>query len=174
MVFTSYTIEWYNFFQSSMSCFFILLITQFILDLMLYNSFTFLLFLVFTKSFIAVWLRSTRAANKRSNNAVASATCFTLRAMEKVNGASRSIAAVEHGLPRGGPVDTIRVGCAHSWGFVEFIGCMVTRKAEQESHIPNRAHNMSCEQWVKIANMIKEMPQDSRRLTAKGHHGLKK
>ena len=129
MVFTSYTIEWYNFFQSSMSCFFILLITQFILDLMLYNSFTFLLFLFFTKSFIAVWLRSTRAANKRSNNAVASATCFTLRAMEKVNGASRSIAAVEHGLPRGGPVDTIRVGCAHSWGFVEFIGC-TPRKTE--------------------------------------------
>ena len=49
-----------------------------------------------------------------------------------------------------------------------------TRKAEQKPHIPNRAHNMSCEQWVKIANMINEMPQDSRRLTAKDHHGLKK
>ena len=49
-----------------------------------------------------------------------------------------------------------------------------TRKAEQEPHIPNRAHNMFCEQWVNIANMIREMPQDSCRLAAKHNHASTK
>ena len=49
-----------------------------------------------------------------------------------------------------------------------------TRKAEQQPHIPNRAHNIFCEQWVNNANMIWEMRQDSRRLAAKYNHGLKK